>query len=63
MVSAGDILTVVYVVFIEDIHLHKPDQHARQNTQEVQVCSGLTHLIVGMTGMGKGVSVKCNNRA
>ena len=47
--NAAHILTVVDVFFIVDIHLHQPDQHPRQNTQEVQVCSRLTHLTVERT--------------
>lgn len=47
--TAAHVLTVVDVFFVVDIHLHQPDQHARQNTQEVQVCSCLTHLTVERT--------------
>lgn len=46
MATDAKILTVIDVFFIVDIHLHQPDQHPRQNTQEVQVSSCLTHLIV-----------------
>lgn len=42
--AAAHILTVVDVFFIIDIYLHQPDQHPRQNTQEVQVRFCLTHL-------------------
>lgn len=43
--TASNVLTVD-VFFIVDVHLHQPDQHSRQNTQEVQVRSRLTHLKV-----------------
>lgn len=46
MATAANILTVVDIFFIVDIHLHQPDQHPRQNTQEVQIRSCLTHLTV-----------------
>lgn len=45
-----NVLTVVDVLFIIDIHLHQPDQHPRQNTQEMQVCACLTDLIVNKKG-------------
>lgn len=52
--TAADILTVVDVFFIVDIHLHQPDQHPGQNTQEVQVRSCLTHLTVDGTKGNEG---------
>lgn len=48
--TTANTLTVVDVFFIVDIHLHQPYQHPRQNTQEVQVRSCLTHLTTETTG-------------
>lgn len=48
-----NILTAVDVFLIVDIHLHEPDQHAGQDTQEVQVSPRLTHLSMGQTARGK----------
>lgn len=53
MATADNILTEVYVLVIVNIHLHQPDQHPRQNTQEVQVSSCLTHLTKDIRTKGK----------
>lgn len=44
--TAAHVLTAVGFFFIIDVHLHQPDKHPRQNTQEVQISSCLTHLAV-----------------
>lgn len=42
--TAARALTAVDVLLIVDVHLHQLDQHARQDTQKVQVSTRLSHL-------------------
>ena len=59
--TATNLLTAVDVFLVVDINLHKPDQHARQDSQEVQVCSCFTHLTMERKTRGRCGTVESIN--